>query len=476
MQPQKKLISSIATKLSVLFATIVFISSPHAFAVEREAQVMERVELNAESTVHQIESYLHLKREVKGLHLQTRTLTDLNNSDEIDGKYFKMVLAETNEAIRFDNPDELLVLRATTAYYHLTKARNYFVQNPLFQDDRFTSQLESKIVVRVDQEHSFSASIHFAKTPLGVKPGSEKDYSTQLAASLTVPASNPHKKADTLPDGTPIADWGQELWFMKAKKRNNKATANQLGDTIDSPDFKGSIRGSLLYGDVLNLENDILTNRFPNYEEHGANMLLSIGISEIIPTLFKLGTKVIPQIQEMEPALIPELAYHEYTHVALANVLHQDRSTALNEGYPNYYAGKISGLSKLAARAGKYSKGFSAKKGNSKIKYSFDQDYRKWAAMSSFTYSLLNSLDKAFGTEDGEAILLAALDWPSFSSSTKLKGEFEDAIDFGIRQIAKKKFTDQIKEQEFITGMLLKAATVFEQKGLFSPVLYKQPK
>jgi hypothetical protein len=210
-----------------------------------------------------------------------------------------------------------------------------------------------------------------------------------------------------------------------------------------------------LYGDFLSLENDVLATRgHPIWEEHAVSMLLSVGLSESIPRLIHLISKAIPGSQQVDTAMIPEVAYHEYTHIVLSRVFALSSSSALNEGFPNYYASKISGLTRLGAHLGKYVKGVAPKNSNSRATYSWDQDYKKWAAFGSFTLSLLVELDHAFGVE-GQKIITAALDPSLLSSSSHLKPDLEAAIAESIRRVSKE------------PGLrLLQARAVFKSRGM----------
>ena len=41
----------------------------------------------------------------------------------VDGEFFKVVKGKSDDAVRFDDADKDLVMRAATAYYHLNLAR-----------------------------------------------------------------------------------------------------------------------------------------------------------------------------------------------------------------------------------------------------------------------------------------------------------------------------------------------------------------
>ena len=105
--------------------------------------------------------------------LEEVTLTDLISNDSFDGEYFKIVKGKSDEAIRFD-ADRELTFRAVTAYYHLTIARNYFI-NKLNSD--YVKNLK-KIVVRIEHTNQFSELGHFANDKLD----------PQYNNALTIPA------------------------------------------------------------------------------------------------------------------------------------------------------------------------------------------------------------------------------------------------------------------------------------------------
>lgn len=431
MQLLQTLISSIADS-KCLFVFALLFSATQANAIDKQWLVKDR--------------------DGKNLVDDVRTLTDLTNDQELDGKYIRVVLGEAETPIRFSD-DPAIVHRAATVYYHLMIAHNYFANNPLFQKDLFLNQINQKITVRVEEIHAFSSAIHFKANVKNSASGN--DFSTFFSSSLTVPPSDPNLKADSDLNDNPIADWGPEIWYMKSEPRVITSTTKQVAQAIDQPAFKSGLRNNLLYGDLLNLGNEIsATQGHPEWIVDGLDMLVSIGLSEVIPGIFDLIASLIPSNQQIDTALIPEISYHEYTHVVLGKVFQFAYSTALNEGFPNYFAYKISGLAKLAARTGGLSHNMAPKSIYNRDLYSWDQEFRTWAAQGSFAMSLLAELDEAFGAE-GEAILVATLDPAVMSKNSLLKPNFMSAVTYAINKVAKDPLL-----------MYLKARKVFVDRGM----------
>ncbi len=67
-------------------------------------------------------------------------------------------------------------------------------------------------------------------------------------------------------------------------------------------------------------------------------------------------------------ALVPEIIYHEYAHIALSDSLELTHSTAVIEGMADFFAGKIGGNHKLAMHIKKHNT-FSGKNAKRKQQY-----------------------------------------------------------------------------------------------------------
>ena len=86
--------------------------------------------------------------------------------NKFEGKFFKIVQGTSNDAISFDIDDAQLIKKAANVYYHLSIARDYWV-NDIKSD--FVKTIP-QIIVRLNITNSFSDVRHFKHEEL------EKNY------------------------------------------------------------------------------------------------------------------------------------------------------------------------------------------------------------------------------------------------------------------------------------------------------------
>src|SRR5665647_904490 len=123
------------------------------------------------------------------------TLTDLTSNDSFDGSHFKIVKGKDEEAIKFD-ADEALTFRAATAYYHLTKARKYFIEKVKAD---YVSTIP-KMTIRIEHKNQFSELGHYAND----------NMEPQFNNALTIPSGEGLSSHGVKP-------WGMEIWFRPRK-------------------------------------------------------------------------------------------------------------------------------------------------------------------------------------------------------------------------------------------------------------------
>jgi len=73
------------------------------------------------------------------------SLPDLTSDHSYEGKFFKIVHGKNDEAVRFDDSEDLQ-LKAATTYYHLSKARKFFAE---FIKSSYVQNLP-QITIRLD--------------------------------------------------------------------------------------------------------------------------------------------------------------------------------------------------------------------------------------------------------------------------------------------------------------------------------------
>ena len=124
------------------------------------------------------------------------SLPNLISDNSYDGKYFKIVYGKSDEAISFDDTDEIQ-LKAATTYYHLNKARQFFTD--VIKSD-YVKGLPP-LIIRLDLINVFNEVGHFANDHLN----------PQFNNALSIPAGAGYPPKNIHP-------WGNEIWFRPSKK------------------------------------------------------------------------------------------------------------------------------------------------------------------------------------------------------------------------------------------------------------------
>jgi hypothetical protein len=126
--------------------------------------------------------------------------------------------------------------------------------------------------------------------------------------------------------------------------------------------------------------------------------------------------------------MIPEVSYHEFSHIAFSDEISIRRSTPLNEGIANYFAAVINKNSKVASKNGEYSKNISSYNGDSKVRYNSMLETDK-AAHANFVFSFLWSLRNRFGKEmENGAVQFDKLLFESRKHVTYAKNPIKDDL------------------------------------------------
>src|SRR5690606_1307067 len=80
------------------------------------------------------------------------------------------------------------------------------------------------------------------------------------------------------------------------------------------------------------------------FRTFGSSLMIELGYQTMDELTYLLGRKYF----HLDSALVPEIIYHEYSHVALSDHLVLSHSTAVIEGMADIFAGFIGNTSKLA--------------------------------------------------------------------------------------------------------------------------------
>ena len=337
-------------------------------------------------------------------------LTDLISAEAFDGEHFKIVQGKGDEAIRFDAPEEL-TFRAATTYYHLTKARHYFINN--VKSD-YVANLP-KMVIRIDHKNQFSELGHFA----------HDNMEPQFNNALTVPAGKGLASRG-------VKAWGMEIWFRPSKKIHlNDLKVNNSGAMefqVLMKQFRTqihmqSISRFLSMAIVAATAEGPGGNTFSNdslIRTVGSSVIMEAGYQFIDP-LTKLFSR---KWYWLDTALVPEIIYHEYAHVALSDHLELSHSTAIIEGMADFFAGQIADSPELAKHIKKYNT-YSGKDASKKKDYMIQFETTDYAN-TDFVFGMLWELKSIVGEDKGEAFMFELR--KKVTTNSTIRGELIEGI------------------------------------------------
>lgn len=311
-------------------------------------------------------------------------LTNLVSDDSFDGEFFKIVKGKSQEAIKFDE-EEHLTFRAATAYYHLMKARTYFIEKV---KSEYVASIP-KMVIRIEHTNQFSELGHFAHDNL----------EPQHNNALTIPAGKGLSSRGVQP-------WGMEIWFRPSKQIHlNELNVNNL----QAQEFKVLMKQFRDQNRMQSLQR-FISNVVMSFTRDGGvdpfsteSLIRTVGSSLIIEAGYLFMdplTRVFTRKWYwLDTALIPEIIYHEYAHAALSDRLVLSHSTAIIEGMADFFAGQIADSPELAKNIKKYNT-YNGKDATRKQEYMLQFEMEEYAN-TDFVFGMLWEMKKIVGDEKG---------------------------------------------------------------------------
>lgn len=330
------------------------------------------IQVFGEDKICDIEKKVLIRHKKNKYKILNKKLEDLYCNRGFDGKYFKVVYKKSNEAITF-NDDEELQLRAANVYYHLSKARNFWI-NEIKSD--YVKSLE-KIVVRIQIVNGFSRIGHFAND----------DYITN------------HNNAWTIPEGetprwVPEHDkWGKEIWFSPMKKIESQVLVTSNGNNPLAQQLKYLKNPVVNYVENSMIQTTLNHLAYPAYQtttllessiKHLGAVAIMFGTIEIANRMDKL---FMEKYHYIDTAMIPEIIYHEFSHIALSDYLSPVHSVPVLEGMADYFATRIANTEKMYKRIKDLSTNAEKNAKNNKLYHPFLEHENN--ASSDFTLSVL---------------------------------------------------------------------------------------
>lgn len=252
----------------------------------------------------------------------------LISNHKFESKNFRITHALSNEAITTNISDQNLKFKASTVLYHLEKAKRFFVSQLLSDYVSMAPQM----IVRLEMSRPFHNKFHFGSKSL------RPEYNN----AISVPAGI--ERTIVLPNrsNVQIEAWGEEIWFRPAVdekipeelRNKNLAETNQALDIFREQGQTISFQNYL--AELFNARDAIPIS--DSNARLAASLFLFTAGSHVMKNLFGL---LMPSTIYLDAALIPEIIYHEYSHIAMSDHISLGNFPIV-EGMADYFAAIIS--------------------------------------------------------------------------------------------------------------------------------------
>ncbi|MBU6153798.1 MAG: hypothetical protein KGP28_05805 [Bdellovibrionales bacterium] len=283
-------------------------------------------------------------------------LQDLSSDQRFEGKHFKIVKGVEEVPILLNDPDPELRLKAGTVYHHLTLARRFWVQN---LSSEFVKSLPP-LVIRLEMTRAFSDLAHYQ----------HERVAPEYNNALSIPQGWPM-------DGVGGDSWGNEIWFRPKKQILTRdlpgSGLSSSGNPISA--YLQALTRPIKESVVSRLIQITLQRWFypATLATPYRNQVLQQAGTLAMGALILSGSRYLDSLflekyYYLDTAMIPEIIYHEFAHIALSDHLKLTLSTPMLEGLADYFATAVSGNPEIASNIRQYSLSM-PKNGRNPIRY-----------------------------------------------------------------------------------------------------------
>lgn len=289
--------------------------------------------------------------------------------------------SEKENDLWIDRDPERIRLMAANVLYHAERARRFFI-DVLHSEEVLNLE---PVVIRLDLTNTYSEYDRFANDR----------YRPQFNNALSIQGGTPYKPK---PDSKP---WGREIWFRPEKKIPITEILAKLPEDPANAQLRAAraelypmqidlaIRNTLYAAFQSRLDSQ---GYIESMTRQAGTFLLMEGAFQILKLV---NRALIPKYFYLDSALVPEIIYHEFSHIALSDSMRLDVSTPVNEGMADFFAANIGNDPQLARKIRKYSTGVSK---NGKKRQFFQVELESLGhAQSDFVLSLLWGLREVIG-------------------------------------------------------------------------------
>jgi hypothetical protein len=256
-----------------------------------------------------------------------KIITNLYCDKGFVGKDFKIVNESEDRPISFNDHPELMKSAANT-YYHLTLAKKYWLGN---FDSAIVKNL-GQLTVRINITNDYSEYRQFTNTE------QSKNYNN----ARTTPAGETHRFEKIQ------KSWGREIWFRpkkiiktdKTKKSVGKNPVYQSLELVREPIWDLNMNGLIYQGLSLVADNNL---------SHSSSFIDS-AVSRVGTLAFLYAAVHVTKGMDnyftndeyyINSAMIPEIIYHEFAHIALSDTLEPVHHVPIIEGMADYFVARM---------------------------------------------------------------------------------------------------------------------------------------
>ncbi len=283
-------------------------------------------------------------------------------------------------------------LLAANALYHAEIAYRYFAETLGSED---VKKLE-KIVIRLDLTNKYSQFERFAND----------NYQPQFNNALSIEGGTPLKPRPG------VGPWTREIWFRPEKKIPIGEILAQLPEDPTSAQIRAAREQLYPMQIDLAIRNTLYAvfqsrldtgGYLDSVTRQAGTFLLMEGAFEVLKVVNRI---IIPQKFYLDTAMVPEIIYHEFSHIAMSDYMHPDLSTPVNEGMADFFAANIAGSPKLAKKIREFSTSVGK---NGKKRQFFNMEYETLAkAQSDFALGILWGLRDVIGEKPAVNLVFGA--------------------------------------------------------------------
>lgn len=352
---------------------------------------------------------------------KTVSLEGIGKNSILENDFFKVVYGKNENPVNLNKLDDNFEkLRAASVFYHLTKARNFFVHQ--IKSDYVKSL--NKLTIRLNITNQFNSIGHFANDNL------DPEYNN----ALSIPPGKGRAKFG-------IKAWDYEIWFRPMKKIDLPAEGlandfDQVAGVFNEFRVQSRLANFQKFiADLFELSGDDLTNS-------GLNIL---GSTAIVELSFYAMKAIYGAFQGksffLDTSMIPEVVYHEFAHVALSETLTLSHSSPVNEGMADYFAAAIADSPEIAHNVKDYAKRVRSKDAFRDELYQASYESNAYANID-FVLGVLWQVREV--SKDNSDILVYEIR-KKINSSSNIRGDLVRAILKQCKSDCPKPFTDRIR-------------------------------